>query len=347
MMFKGRSLVLAAIVGLALAGALQAAPGLQGTLEIERDWFKGTEDVHVRLTLTNHYPTTVRLLKWDLPHYGFERNLFEVTRDGERVPYTGMLIKRPVPRPQDYVELAAGAELTGRIELTSVYDMRRKGQYTIRYRGAFAQPWLKAAAVAVESNAVDFWIDGRDFVEEPVRMRLKAQTPVFYYCSSQQQNATTTALGAAENYAVDSRDYLVNYSGDPAASERYANWFGAYKSNRWNGVKGNFTDIADALTNETFEFFCDCTAYAYAYVYANKPYEIHLCTVFWQAPTTGTDSKAGTIVHETSHFKAVAGTADYAYGHSACEALADSSPRQAVKNADSHEYFAENKPSLP
>ncbi len=31
-MFKGRVLVLAAIVGLALAGALQAAPGLEGTL---------------------------------------------------------------------------------------------------------------------------------------------------------------------------------------------------------------------------------------------------------------------------------------------------------------------------
>lgn len=346
-MYKGRVLVLSAILGLALAGALQAASGLEGSLEIERDWFKGTEDIRVRLTLTNHGPTAIRLLKWDLPHYGFERNLFDVTRDGDRVPYTGILIKRPVPRPQDYVEIAAGGELTGQIELTSVYDMRRKGQYTVRYRGVFAQPWLKAAPVAVETNAVDFWIEGKDIVEEPVRMRLKAQTPIYYYCTSQQQSATTTALAAAEDYAIESRDYLVNYSGDPAASARYANWFGAYKANRWAAVESNFMAIADALTNETFEFFCDCTYYAYAYVYPNAPYEIHLCTVFWQAPTTGTDSKAGTIIHETSHFKVVASTDDYAYGHDACEALAISDPRKAVGNADSHEYFAENKPSLP
>jgi peptidyl-Lys metalloendopeptidase len=346
-MRNGRALILAAIIGLAFAGALQAAPGLVATLEIDRDWFEGTEDVDVWFTLSNQSPRAVRVLKWELPLYGFERNLFAVTRDGERVPYTGMLIKRAAPRPQDYVEIAAGGELAGRIELTAVYDLRLKGQYTLRYHGVMRQPWLKAAPVEVASNAVSFWIEGRDFVEEPMFVPVKAQTPIFYYCSGSQQNSTTTALGAAEDYAIDSRDYLVDYSGDPAASERYGNWFGAYKASRWNSVKGNFTDIADALTNETFEFFCDCTMYAYAYVYANKPYEIHLCTVFWQAPTTGTDSKAGTIVHETSHFKAVAGTDDYAYGHSACEALAISNPRRATNNADSHEYFAENKPSLP
>ena len=72
---------------------------------------------------------------------------------------------------------------------------------------------------------------------------------------------------------------------------------------------------------------------------------MYLCNAFWSAPNTGTDSKAGTLVHETSHFNVVASTDDWAYGQSACKSLAKSNTTKAVDNADSHEYFAENNPS--
>ena len=61
---------------------------------------------------------------------------------------------------------------------------------------------------------------------------------------------------------------------------------------------------------------------------------------------TGTDSKGGTLVHEMSHFNAVAATDDHAYGQSAAKSLATSNPTRALDNADNHEYFAENTPSL-
>jgi len=53
------------------------------------------------------------------------------------------------------------------------------------------------------------------------------------------------------------------------------------------------------------------------------------------------------VIHELSHFNAVAGTKDHAYGIENTKALAISSPGYAVLNADSYEYFAENTPSLP
>jgi peptidyl-Lys metalloendopeptidase len=37
---------------------------------------------------------------------------------------------------------------------------------------------------------------------------------------------------------------------------------------------------------------------------------------------------------------------DYAYGQSAAKSLATSNPSNAIMNADSHEYFAENNPAL-
>ena len=83
-----------------------------------------------------------------------------------------------------------------------------------------------------------------------------------------------------------------------------------------------------------------------AYVYANTFGTVFLCPVFWSAPALGTDSKAGTIVHESSHFTRNGGTQDYKYGQTNCAALAISNPSQAVRNADSHEYFAENTPAL-
>ena len=55
--------------------------------------------------------------------------------------------------------------------------------------------------------------------------------------------------------------------------------------------------------------------------------------------------QAGTIVHETSHFTSCGGTDDYVYGQSECKDLAKDRPGEAVMNADSHEYFAENDPS--
>jgi peptidyl-Lys metalloendopeptidase len=48
-----------------------------------------------------------------------------------------------------------------------------------------------------------------------------------------------------------------------------------------------------------------------------------------------------------SHFNIVASTDDHAYGQSAASQLATQNPDDAVDNADSHEYFAENQPNNP
>ncbi|HEX8249770.1 MAG TPA: M35 family metallo-endopeptidase, partial [Pyrinomonadaceae bacterium] len=107
------------------------------------------------------------------------------------------------------------------------------------------------------------------------------------------------------------------------------------------------TNIKSTMDTASMNFNCGCKKRYYAYVYANQPYNIYICSVFWQAPATGTDSKAGTLIHETSHFTIVAGTEDWVYGQSGAKNLAVSDPNKAVDNADNHEYFAENTPFQP
>ena len=95
------------------------------------------------------------------------------------------------------------------------------------------------------------------------------------------------------------------------------------------------------------QFDCGCKKTYYAYVYPDSPYKIYLCKAFWAAPVSGTDSRGGTLIHELSHFTAVAGTDDHVYGQTGAASLAASDPTQALNNADNHEYFAENTPVLP
>jgi peptidyl-Lys metalloendopeptidase len=170
----------------------------------------------------------------------------------------------------------------------------------------------------------------------------QALAPAFRSCSSSRQTTLRTALPNAENYARESLSFLQNLpSSQRPSNARYKTWFGAHTSSRYSTVQSHFSKIAGALTSRTITFHCDCNDSAYAFVFSNDPYNIHLCQAFWTAPARGRDSKAGTIIHEMSHFDVNGGTDDHVYGETGAKNLARTSPSRAVMNADSHEYFAE------
>jgi hypothetical protein len=103
------------------------------------------------------------------------------------------------------------------------------------------------------------------------------------------------------------------------------------------------SSIAGAFEGQTVTINCkDSKKPYYAYVYPTRPYEIFVCRYFFSAPNLGRDSKAGTLVHEMSHFNVTAGTDDIVYGESGALNLAATSPNDAIRNADNHEYFAED-----
>jgi peptidyl-Lys metalloendopeptidase len=124
----------------------------------------------------------------------------------------------------------------------------------------------------------------------------------------------------------------------------YKTWFGRYTAARYNRTMQVYANVYTVFSDYTVTFLCDCDEEdTYAYVYSDQPFEIHLCLLFWDSPTLGTDSQAGTLIHETSHFDIVAGNDDYTYGQSSCKRLAAKDPGRAVFNADNYEYFAETR----
>jgi peptidyl-Lys metalloendopeptidase len=335
--------------------AVAGTRGLTTTLEAQKSFLGASDDAVVTITYHNDSAEDIYLVRWQTALKGVEDNLFDVRRDGKPVAYTGRLYKRGTPQAEDYVRIPAGGARSAQVELSGLYEMAHTGEYSIRYqvavadglRGNTAKSLAGLSLSNLESNVVFVGAQRDDraasAVETAVReIQAKAQTPSYVSCSSSRQSSLVTALSNAQTISLHSRDYLNNL---PVASRStdvsYKTWFGAYTSSRYSGIQSDYTNIYSAFLNQHFTFYCDCTDSSYAYVFANQPYGVHLCNAFWSAPSTGTDSKAGTLVHETSHFNVVAGTQDYAYGQTACKSLAISNPTKAVHNADSHEYFAE------
>jgi hypothetical protein len=160
------------------------------------------------------------------------------------------------------------------------------------------------------------------------RMIRRAADPKFTNCSAEQQTAINGALPFVDQYIENANAYM-----NGSIGERYTSWFGAKMDNRTAIIKGHFANLTGKPDQFQFDCSCDQTD-TYAFVYPNKFPMIHLCGAFWRAPANGTDSKAGTIVHEGTHFTNIGSTDDYAYGQSGAKSLAESDPDHGVMNAE-------------
>ena len=331
--------------------------------------FLGAVDV----TITNTSRHTVRVPRWELPSDFVQAKLFQVTRDGEPVQYQGPMIKRGLPGPGEFAILRAGQSYRATVDLSGAYDMAKTGQYVVTFASPLQHASLSngemlkqrtGVPMVAQSAPLRLWVDGSDQLglvkadrsaksSKPCNPRRQdcgggggdgvVDGVSYVGCSATQISGAGNAVVAARNYAENAKGYLNNGTVGP----RYTTWFGAYTSSRYNTVEQNFVAIDAAMdqSNGEIKINCGCNQSYYAYVYPTRPYEIFVCRAFWSAPNTGTDSKAGTLVHEMSHFNVVAGTDDHVYGQSGAKSLAISDPARAVDNADSHEYFAENTPS--
>jgi peptidyl-Lys metalloendopeptidase len=340
--------LLAFVMLLGFANSVMAARGAaEVTITPASEAFGAEDSVLVNVSISNPNKNTIRILRWYTPFDGVKEDLFAVTVNGRVVEYTGADYKRPAPTDKDYIMLKAGETLETTIDLAGFYDFSESGYYQISYNVEALNIFSKETSLlegedSLFSKGVQVWVAGRE-TKSPSQPPVEdvAGSTGFTGCTSTRQTQLLTARDNAYSYSLNSLNYLNTGTVGP----RYTTWFGKYSSSNYSTVRNNFSAITSAMNTASVTFNCNCTDSAYAYVYSNQPYTIYLCNAFWSAPATGTDSKAGTLVHEMSHFSVVAGTADYAYGQTAAKRLALQNPKRAIKNADSHEYFAENTPA--
>jgi peptidyl-Lys metalloendopeptidase len=353
-LFAASALAMSAVSSIAAANprTFEDAEGAQGapvhtSIQSSKAFHRASEDVNITVQFTNTGTAAVTLPAWLLDADDPDRSFLKVTRDGVGVPYLAALVKRASPAAEDVIVLAPGESIAASYELSGAFDLSKGGVYQV----SFGVPARNVATSAVQaSGSINIGVEAnpyRDLIGTVDYEKAAGAGGVSYTgkCSASQQTSLLSALNAAGTYADGAVSYL---SATPSGTTRYRTWFGAFSTANWNTVKSHYVNIQSVYNTKPIIFDCSCKKNnTYAYVYPSQPYKIYLCGAFWSAPLTGTDSKAGTLVHETSHFTVVAGTQDYAYGQSAAKSLALSNPAQAIMNADSHEYFAENTPALP
>jgi len=316
----------------------------------------------VQFKITNTSNQAIKVPSWQLPSAALNSDLFDVYRDGVKVDYVGKMIKQAPVSDADYITLPPGKTKLVNPDLVSVYDLTPDGEYSIRFKSYLQGAKTDKGQLLTSSNGRMAFLQSPDLrtsirsaaptvSDIQVEIQRKAKpgsgTTVvngvsFVGCTASQITTAGSAVVQARNYAENAKNYLNAGTSGP----RYTTWFGSYNSTRYNTAKSHFTSIDAALDQSggQIKINCGCNQSYYAYVYPNQPYQIYVCRAFWSAPLTGTDSKAGTLVHETSHFDVVANTDDVVYGQTGAKNLAISNPTDALRNADTHEYFGENTP---
>ena len=109
--------------------------GLEAYLKIQNSIQQGSrEPLTVYFLLENHAQQGLYLLKWYTPLEGIAGDIFEVTRDGQPIPYLGLLASRANPTPESYIFLKPGDGVTAEVNIAEAYDFSQIGTYSIQFR---------------------------------------------------------------------------------------------------------------------------------------------------------------------------------------------------------------------
>ncbi|KAI0072233.1 peptidyl-Lys metalloendopeptidase [Panus rudis PR-1116 ss-1] len=342
----------ALITLVASAIAVSAAPGL--SLKVSGpEAVDGVGNLKVVATLINTGDETLKLLNHpNSPLSTFATNTFNIQREdsGATPTFNGVKVKyvptvaAKVGGESAITVLAPGQSVSVEHDLSSAYNFTSSGEgkYTVEANNLFhyINDANEVSQLHADAEVHTAALKGTLSVAKRSHYGKRA---TFTGCSSSQQSGLNTAASSAQTYAANAYSYLQSHT---SATTRYTTWFGTYTSSRHSTVQSHFQHIS-SNDFSSFHFDCTCTdSGTYAYVYPDDFGHVYLCGAFWQAPNTGTDSRAGTLIHESSHFTQNGGTDDHVYGQTAAKNLAKSNPDQAIDNADNHEYFAENNPAL-
>jgi peptidyl-Lys metalloendopeptidase len=347
---------------------------LKGKLVASRV-YDSAEPVTLRFELTNEGDKDLYVLKWYTPLEGLNSDCLTVLRNSKtKVGYDGPMIKRGNPGPDDYVLIPAGQTVTADVDVSESYSVSKPADYQVELnipavehipappttakrevlalakkspqlgtvRGGKTKFKVKKGPVQLPTrgeaarNVSESVAKARDEAEEAGGAAGRAAGPLPPIIVG-----GTAAQKAQARQAHNDGFRLCEAALAGLANDaRYKEWFGAYSAARLKKVKAVYTKIRDRMRTVRFTYDLSgagCKSGSFAYTYKGDT-KIWFCGSFWSAPATGTDSKAGTVVHEHSHSDA--NTDDLTYGQTNARALAARAPDEAIRNADNYEYYA-------
>jgi peptidyl-Lys metalloendopeptidase len=101
-------------------------------LEAQETYVAG-KPVLLRFLLRNRGDRTLYVLRWYTPLEGLAGKILSVTREGQAIPYRGIMAKRGDPLPEEYLTLAPGTEVSNEVDLARSYDLSAPGRYQVEF----------------------------------------------------------------------------------------------------------------------------------------------------------------------------------------------------------------------
>jgi len=300
----------------------------------------------------NTLEKSVFILTWNSPFDNLSGGAsFEVERDGEVLPYLGALAKR-MKSMDSYKELRPYEDNIVTIDLSQSYDFVQRGFYSIQLKMEFLNVLLDISSLTsdplyinVRSNQIQFEYQPAISNVSPIKINNTTLGITYQDCVASEQTIVKKSWDYFITMITNANTYMTTNQQVPT----FTTFFGP--TSGWNIVLNVVSKEKSTSGTGSVRFNCnppDCGSDSvFAYVYPTDTTKtVYLCGAYWRAKLTGYDSQQGVIVHELSHFNAIGGTKDYAYGVTACKNLAISSPSKAVANADNYEYYCETIPHL-
>lgn len=173
----------------------------------------------------------------------------------------------------------------------------------------------------------------------------------FIRCTPQERTEIESALTNAFDAISAATIQITPESGS------YRSWFGLWDKARVKEVRRTLTALKNHIRVNKVTFFCaqtgeqNCDPGVYANVFSSDPSTVYICPPYFELPELDNSTflqvhesgtRAGTIIHEMTHFNVVGSTDDYCYSRPVCMDFARTTPNQAVRNADSFQYFTED-----
>lgn len=350
-------------------GAALHAQAVQTKLSFSKSSYGRTDPVTMAFQVQNTGSTSVSFCTWNTPLGRIGGDVLDVSGAAGKARYVGFLIKRGPLTANDYIVLAPGQSISKTIDLSKYYDLSAPGSFSVKFAPNGAQGLSSKMAAPLDvgqpsapaSFTAPTGIAPAPSAAPATTSAKGANTPTCGNCSSAYNATLATAYAAAVSMSSNAVDSLVE---SPISlrvnAARSRAFFGAYDFERYRSAANVLENVHRALRDEnvTFTDVSTNTSHQchadFACVQAGTPYQVFLGQYFWTAPLTGEDSKAGTLIHELSHFTVLGGTSDHptaanplgTYGIANCQAMAINSPADAVQHADCMEYYSENPTSL-
>lgn len=102
---------------------------------VAKECFSNGAPVKIKFILENGSDKTLFFLKWYTPFEGCSSDMFKITGNGKEIQYEGRMVKRGNQRFEDYLSINPSSSIDTVLDLSSLYNLKDRGEYRIEYRG--------------------------------------------------------------------------------------------------------------------------------------------------------------------------------------------------------------------